>query len=448
MVYNCTCSLTRWYNSCSIFFEAERGRAARGLASDTETCWRFSRMGRAQRNALQPDLSELWGTTLVAVSNSSANDSVVPWVSQSRRKGMLPLYTDILDRKAVHLCESYESRGIKAPLTCLWDPITTCEPSGQPCELLSRLRKIDGTSADAAGFRLADERVLRALPPQQIPRVVVQTGPTFVRSMAKYARHMQSWWRLNPEYVYIYFNDSQSSRYVVAHATASERRAWRALVIKASRADLFRLLYLKYHGGVYADLDAELGRPLRELVRHNSSAVTGKMWPFECMIFAPHHPIIVAAVKNAVANVLEQIELHRNQSGLRCHRPVDCVIHVTGPAPYEQAIFEVATANGCDRKNRKILPRACRGARGIMQSVQHCDWQRPLHWGPQWGSDLNGVPMWECNAFRHWDCRWTRAYDACHPMDKHSLHWTLRSGRSGVWFQTNESEPVASVNES
>ena len=52
---------------------------------------------------------------------------------------------------------------------------------------------------------------------------------------------------------------------------ADERLGYASLLTGASRSDLFRLFWLRELGGVYADLDAELTLPLREMLPLNAS---------------------------------------------------------------------------------------------------------------------------------------------------------------------------------
>ena len=59
-------------------------------------------------------------------------------------------------------------------------------------------------------------------------------------------------------------SDEDCDSFVGAHATDDERRAYGVLRTGAQRADLFRVLWLKLVGGVYADLDLELRMPLRQ----------------------------------------------------------------------------------------------------------------------------------------------------------------------------------------
>lgn len=96
---------------------------------------------------------------------------------------------------------------------------------------------------------------------------------------------MQSWWELNPEYEYVFFSDAQALQWVAKHATATELQVYKALRLGPQRCDVFRLLYCKLVGCVYADLDQQLFRPLRELIPPDASAVAGSIWPYEWLMF-------------------------------------------------------------------------------------------------------------------------------------------------------------------
>ena len=387
----------------------------------------------------EPDLSVLWGTTLLPLVNTSRQTT-------SRRghheAGVLPLYP-VADLKQVTLCERQESNRKRLPQFCKWhNAAEICQPSGLPCGLLTKLRIVNGAApSSATGSRQADEQVTRQLPPQRVPRVIVQIGPSFHQSLKLHAEHMRSWWRLNPEYSYAFFNHTQASRFVYERATAEEQQAWRGLMVKASLADFFRVLYLKYQGGVYADLDEELGRPLRELVHPNASAIVDRTWQFECLLFSPQHPILIELAKTIVGNVLRQIELHRNQSAHRCLLPMTCVAGLTGPDPYHLSVVKVSRRSKCRVTNNHVLPGACQNASGPMGQLQHCEWDPPTYWSiSSWGRSLNGVPAWNCNAYRHWDCRTMRVKTErkCNPFNAKAEHWSYRaSRRKKVWFRVD-----------
>ena len=73
-------------------------------------------------------------------------------------------------------------------------------------------------------------------------------------------------------------SDDDCDAFVGAHANEDERAAYGLLRTGAQRADLFRLLFLKAIGGVYADLDLELRTPLRRVLPPTASSVVRHTW--------------------------------------------------------------------------------------------------------------------------------------------------------------------------
>ena len=103
--------------------------------------------------------------------------------------------------------------------------------------------------------------------------------------MATHAAHMRAWWELNPEYKYRFFDDEQAALFVRRRGNADEQLAYSALLTGAQKADVFRLLALKYDGGVYADVDSELRAPLSSVIPHEASAVVGRFWTSEFIAY-------------------------------------------------------------------------------------------------------------------------------------------------------------------
>ena len=77
---------------------------------------------------------------------------------------------------------------------------------------------------------------------------------------------MSSWRKLNGDYEFRFFDDQDAHALVIAVGSRAEVTAYESVLAGASRADLFRVLYLKYFGGVWADLDTEARSPLQEIL--------------------------------------------------------------------------------------------------------------------------------------------------------------------------------------
>ena len=97
-------------------------------------------------------------------------------------------------------------------------------------------------------------------------RTIVQTGRDWRHALTTKVEFMRPWWRLNPEYDYVFYNDSRATAFVNEHASTLEWRAFRSIRNGASRSDLFRLFYLRSLGGVYADLDLQPSRRIDSML--------------------------------------------------------------------------------------------------------------------------------------------------------------------------------------
>ena len=101
------------------------------------------------------------------------------------------------------------------------------------------------------------------------PRVLHQTWLT--SSVPRgLARSICSWRELQPGWQYAFHDDAQND------ALVSSAYAWLLPVYSSlsavGRADVARLLYMHAYGGVYADLDMTLLRPLDPLLRRHRRA--------------------------------------------------------------------------------------------------------------------------------------------------------------------------------
>ena len=318
------------------------------------------------------------------------------------------------------------------------------------------LRLEPGGWPGATGHRPANVSQQSSLPIQQIPRRIVQTGISFVASLASHALQMRTWWEHNPEYEYIFFGEEDAQTWVESHAAHQEAAAYRGLRIGASRADLFRVLFLKYEGGVYADIDMEAGRPLRELITAQASAVVTAHWNFEFLAFEPNHPIVVETARRITWNVQQQLaataallasparsenvparRIANGQHGSN-NEPKDvkvscvvlaaarrrsavsqCVHDVTGPLTWLVAVHDVSRHAGCSLRPHHLRvdyrDAVCERAQGdaIRRTLQ-CT---------QTGKKLDAeVPGWDCAAVRHWDCRYCRNVVCKRCSTTH--HWT------------------------
>lgn len=292
--------------------------------------------------------------------------------------------------------------------------------------VLSSAERRDGRSlGEVSWHRPANRTLLASLGPQAIPRRIVQTGLSFAGSLVKNGEWMRPWWQLNPEYDYSFFGDAHAARFVRAHGTRRERAAYASILTGSQRADLFRVIYLHVAGGVYADVDEGLRRPLRSLVGGrdaaggavpaSASAVAGSFWPFEFLLYAPRHPIMNATARFMSEAILRELSYQRaGDTKRQCRSPHSCVIRNTGPLAYTSSVGDATKVlGGCKNSARLLRPTFLGGwlARHecaaspdpLLRATHVCSADKGTVWN-----------HWSCGAARHWDCRNSERRRRCH----------------------------------
>jgi len=254
--------------------------------------------------------------------------------------------------------------------------------------------------------RPANASLLARLGPQTIPRRIVQTGWTYDRARQSSGRLMDTWLDLNPEYEYNFFGDEHASRFVRMHGTPREAEAIGRILTGSQRSDLFRVIYLRLVGGVYADTDEGLRRPLRTLiggvdslglaVPATATGVSNNFWQFEFLPFRAGHPIMVSAARIFTDNVLLHVALKQRNASNACRTPHECIIRNTGPLAYTSGVGSATHApGGCTNRIRTPRRSDCvNAANTALRTMYICAGDA----GTIWNS-------WSCGFARHWDCR-------------------------------------------
>ena len=221
-----------------------------------------------------------------------------------------------------------------------------------------------------------------------IPKIIFQIGPV-------YKQQYDVIKGMHPDYKYKFYNDSKCLDVLNKHGTYLEQRAYHSIITGASKADVCRLLVLKYKGGVYIETDVTLLKPIDTIHEnlHKFSLFTGFHWPFEFVGCVPYHPIITRALEVQVSNTVR--EVNQLNSTHRCKGAHGCVIRVTGPLAYTSAIGDVTHTLSCKNKQRTPGPRDClTSSNYFLRNMYIC----PLN-------STNSYKTYSCNIARHWDCR-------------------------------------------
>ena len=266
-------------------------------------------------------------------------------------------------------------------------PATDCEPRLSPSGWLERWkRRHVGTDA----YQPASQPDLQPRP--RVPRLVMQTAKNTSEARAKYGSWMASWTRLNPEYDYVLLDDAACADFVDRFCSDDERLAHARVLTGASRSDLFRLFWLRELGGVYADLDAEATRPLREMLPANASMLAPPNFEPDFMAYEARHPFLGAALAYGLRRVHDETRKLREGATPRCAGSHECVIRVTGPVMYWSSLAEAAPGWGCTTNRaggERPTQRTCgRSPLEPLRRLHVCQ----EHW-----------PY--CGGIYHWDCR-------------------------------------------
>jgi hypothetical protein len=114
----------------------------------------------------------------------------------------------------------------------------------------------------------------------------------------------KSWRELNPNYDYRYFDDDAQRHYVVTHGSSALKKAYHAATSGAAKCDLWRCLIIYREGGIYADVDTTLLKPLDQILNTTDQGLSGigldgdlHQW---FLAYAPQHPLMQKLLHHAV----------------------------------------------------------------------------------------------------------------------------------------------------
>ena len=203
--------------------------------------------------------------------------------------------------------------------------------------------------------------------------------------------------------VAVLLDDAACADFIDRFCSDDERLGYASLLTGASRSDLFRLFWLRELGGVYADLDAELTLPLREMLPVNASMLAPHSFEPDFMVYEPRHPFLDAALAYGLRRVHEETRKLRDGITPRCSNDHECVIRVTGPIMYWSSLAEAAPGWGCttDRAGgERPSQRTC--SRSPLELLRHLHVCKD---GGRRGPYCGGVYHWDCrNSLKRRDC--------------------------------------------
>ena len=161
----------------------------------------------------------------------------------------------------------------------------------------------------------------------RIPRVLWQTNYTDRVTLAVYLNYLFNR-LLSPTYAYRFMDTAERSAFVQRHCSSEIFEAYSKLQVGAAQADLWRLLVLREHGGVYLDIDAHLAWPLGRMIGVESTElyVTHRGGELSNYFIAsePRNPRLDLVVDRILENI----------SG----RSSNNVFELTGPSVLQRAL--------------------------------------------------------------------------------------------------------------
>jgi hypothetical protein len=108
---------------------------------------------------------------------------------------------------------------------------------------------------------------------QNIPKVIVQTNESYTYKNQYDFLAQNSVLEANPEYKYVYFNNTERRSFLRENFDNDMIRAYDTLIPGAFQADIFRIAYLFKRGGCYLDFKVIARASLRDIIQQDDNLV-------------------------------------------------------------------------------------------------------------------------------------------------------------------------------
>lgn len=164
-----------------------------------------------------------------------------------------------------------------------------------------------------------------------IPKIIYQTWKTHElhSNCIRVRNQIQA---LNPEYEMKLFNDIEIDLFIKDNFDDTIYSCFKKLKIGAAKADFWRYCVLFINGGVYLDMDSEIIRPLKELIKGDEQCIISRegnpgIFVNWLMMFDKGHPILWSAIQKCCHNITHKIS--------------PSILALTGPLILTSAINEI-----------------------------------------------------------------------------------------------------------
>ncbi len=151
---------------------------------------------------------------------------------------------------------------------------------------------------------------VRPSSPKCIPRQIWQTNFSAKSTLPVYLNYLFN--RLmSLDYEYRYVSTEERAEFVKENASERVYNAYMDLADGAAQADLWRLITIHKHGGIYMDIDATLVWPLKRILPDNDNAMYVKLkknnhYTNFFLASEPNNPDYEQAINDIVENVENQ----------------------------------------------------------------------------------------------------------------------------------------------
>ena len=172
-------------------------------------------------------------------------------------------------------------------------------------------------SPDLSGNRFVEwvPRRHEPLYKQKIPFFIVQTWKSNYLEETIF-NCMENYIKFNQEYHYFLFSDEKIRKFIELEYGHNILNLYDNLLVGAAKADVFRILFIYFYGGIYADIDHELAddTPFRTWGIGHFEVVAGISNelhpPHQKLLYIPGHIIIKNTVKKTLKSLYEANAIH------------------------------------------------------------------------------------------------------------------------------------------
>ncbi|WP_415904939.1 glycosyltransferase family 32 protein [Neptuniibacter sp. QD48_55] len=163
----------------------------------------------------------------------------------------------------------------------------------------------------------------------QIPKIIWQTNYTNRVSLPVYCNYLFN--RLiSPDFEYRYVSTEDRLTFIKENSSADIAEAYEKLTDGAAQADLWRMITLNHHGGIYMDIDAHAVWPISKMINEEDEEVfllNKEHYTNYFIASAPENRFLTKTIETIVKNIQDR-NIGRG------------VYDLTGPAVFNNAIGE------------------------------------------------------------------------------------------------------------